>query len=56
MSDSDRIRGDLVIVCPQCGVDWTLTEAERRKFYEKGLHQPKRCPDCREEKQDQQHA
>lgn len=56
MADPSEIRGDLTVVCPQCGLDWTLTEAERRKFYGKGLSQPKRCPECRAEKQDQQKA
>lgn len=56
MTDSDRIKGDLTLVCPQCGVDWILTEADRKKFYEKNLSQPKRCPECRAEKQDQQKA
>lgn len=49
-----EIRGDLTVVCPQCGGDWILTEAERKRYHEKGLTAPKRCPDCRAEKQDQQ--
>lgn len=43
------IKGDLVQMCPQCGADWTLTEAERQKLFAAGISVPKRCSDCRTE-------
>lgn len=51
---------DRTIKCADCGKDFVLTVAEQQSFAKAGLHQPKRCRDCRRqrridrERQDQQ--
>lgn len=45
---------DITLQCKDCGNDFTFTGGERA-FYEKnGFSQPKRCPDCRKKKKEQQ--
>lgn len=43
--------GDLEIMCSQCGQDWSLAEADRRRAFSDGAPLPKRCPDCRGRKE-----
>jgi predicted RNA-binding Zn-ribbon protein involved in translation (DUF1610 family) len=43
------IRGDIEQMCPQCGKDWILPEAERLKLFEANTSAPKRCQECRRE-------
>lgn len=58
MAEEDKKNADLICMCPQCGLDWVLTQEERIRFISKGLHLPKRCHACRmdKEKQDQQRS
>lgn len=46
---SPAIKGDIEQLCPQCGQDWTLPEAERIRLFDARTSAPKRCPDCRKE-------
>jgi hypothetical protein len=43
------------LACSECGADWLLTEGNR-EFLVKGLHIPKRCPECRRGKKAAQGA
>ncbi len=39
---------DKIIVCKDCGSDFTFTEGEQEFYKEKGFeNEPQRCPDCR---------
>jgi hypothetical protein len=46
-SDNDTDNDDLLLVCKDCGNDFTFTAGERRFFTERSLTLPKRCPACR---------
>lgn len=46
---TEKLHGELEMMCPQCGEDWIVTEEERRRRAGKGLGPPKRCPDCQKE-------
>lgn len=35
------------LICKQCGQEFELTQSEWQFFRDKGLHQPKRCMNCR---------
>jgi hypothetical protein len=39
-----------VIRCIQCGLSFSLTVAEQKRFMSKGFDLPKRCPVCRKNK------
>ena len=41
-------RNDETIQCVRCGRHFTWSYDEQRVFRERNLHQPKRCPQCRE--------
>lgn len=43
------IVGDIEQLCPQCGNDWVLPEAERLRLFDANVAAPKRCPECRRE-------
>lgn len=36
--------------CKECGVEFTITEENKKWFEEKGLHLPERCEDCRKKR------
>ena len=39
---------DKIIVCKDCGSDFTFKEGEQEFYKEKGFeNEPQRCPDCR---------
>jgi len=39
---------DREIVCCDCKATFTWSEGEQAYYQEKGLHEPKRCPKCRQ--------
>lgn len=42
---------DKIIVCKDCGTEFTFTEGEQAFYKEKGFeNEPQRCPDCRRAK------
>ncbi len=46
---------DKTIQCADCGKDFTFSTAEQEQFRQKGYtNQPKRCPDCRQARREQQ--
>ncbi|NLO39911.1 MAG: cytochrome C551 [Ruminiclostridium sp.] len=45
---------DKVLVCKDCGAEFTFTEGEQAFYKEKGFeNEPQRCPDCRKAKKQQ---
>jgi len=38
---------DQILKCNDCGSNYVLTPGERHFFLDRGLHFPKRCPECR---------
>lgn len=38
---------DKTLVCVDCGKEFIFTEGEQTFYTEKGLHEPKRCKECR---------
>lgn len=40
--------GDKIIVCVDCGGEFTFTESEQKFFAEKNFSEPKRCKECRQ--------
>ncbi|MDD4297904.1 MAG: zinc-ribbon domain-containing protein [Ruminiclostridium sp.] len=45
---------DKVLVCKDCGAEFTFTEGEQEFYKEKGFeNEPQRCPDCRRAKKQQ---
>ena len=38
---------DRVLICLDCGREFTHTSGEQRYFWAKGLSEPKRCKSCR---------
>lgn len=43
--------GDLTLYCIQCDNIFTLTVAEQKRLNSLGFDTPKRCPECRKNKQ-----
>ncbi len=39
---------DKVIVCKDCGKEFTFTEGEQAFYAERGFHEPVRCKACRD--------
>jgi hypothetical protein len=45
---------DKVLVCKDCGAEFTFTEGEQAFYKEKGFeNEPQRCADCRRAKKQQ---
>ena len=45
---------DEMLICEDCGKEFTFTVGEQEFYAEKGLtNKPKRCPDCRKAKKQQ---
>ena len=45
---------DKVLVCKDCGTEFTFTEGEQAFYKEKGFeNEPQRCPNCRRAKKQQ---
>ena len=45
---------DKVLICKDCGAEFTFTEGEQAFYKEKGFeNEPQRCPDCRRAKKQQ---
>jgi glutaredoxin len=38
---------DRILVCRQCGKDFTFTVGEQERYSDKGWSEPRRCPQCR---------
>lgn len=47
---------DKVLVCGDCGQEFTFTAGEQEFFESKNLSAPKRCADCRKKKKMNQTA
>jgi|APSaa5957512622_1039677.scaffolds.fasta_scaffold151078_1 hypothetical protein len=43
--------GDLTIYCIQCDNPFTFTVADQKRLNLQGFNAPKRCPECRRNKQ-----
>ena len=43
---------DKPLQCLDCGADFTFAIGEQRFFFNKGLSQPKRCPQCRQNRRE----
>ena len=45
---------DKVIICKDCGAEFTFTVGEQKFFAEKGFtNEPQRCPTCRKARKQQ---
>ncbi len=44
---------DKILICSDCGTQFTFTESEQAFYKEKGFDEPKRCPACRKLKKQQ---
>ncbi len=38
---------DKILICHDCGKEFTFTASEQKFYYRKGLTITKRCPQCR---------
>lgn len=38
---------DKLVVCCDCGIEFTLEAGECQFYHEKGLNEPRRCQECR---------
>lgn len=38
---------DKIIICKECGKEFTFTAGEQEFYAEKGFQDPKYCPECR---------
>lgn len=48
---------DKVLVCKDCGKEFTFTESEQAFYKEKGFeNEPQRCPECRRAKKQQRNS
>ncbi len=48
---------DKVLICKDCGKEFTFTAGEQEFYAEKGFtNEPKRCPDCRKAHKAQRRA
>ena len=45
---------DEIIVCRNCGKEFTFTVGEQRFYEEKGLKSPVRCKECKAKRKEQQ--
>lgn len=45
---------DEIIVCRNCGKEFTFTVGEQRFYEEKGLKAPVRCKECKAKRKEQQ--
>lgn len=45
---------DKTLKCKDCGNDFTFTGGEQAFFAKNNFTEPKRCPDCRRKKKEQQ--
>lgn len=44
---------DKVLICKECGREWTFTAEEQRFFFEKNFtNEPGRCQECRKARKD----
>jgi hypothetical protein len=50
----DSLDDDAMLVCAECGSEFTFTAKEKRMFGAKGWTPPKRCLACRSEKRERQ--
>jgi len=45
---------DKLLVCKDCGAEFTFTEGEQEFYKEKGFeNEPQRCPECRKARKQQ---
>ena len=44
-----------VIVCKDCGKEFTFTTGEQEFYAEQGFNEPVRCKECRQAKKDKNH-
>lgn len=47
---------DKTLKCADCGKEFTFTAGEQAFYAEKGLHEPKHCPDCRKARKEARKA
>lgn len=48
---------DKLLVCKDCGAEFTFTEGEQEFYKEKGFeNEPQRCPDCRRARKQQRNS
>lgn len=47
---------DKTFKCADCGKEFTFTAGEQAFYVEKGLHEPKHCPDCRKARKEARKA
>lgn len=43
---------DKLIVCCDCQEEFLLTTGEAEFFHDKGLKEPRRCPECRRQRRE----
>jgi len=43
---------DKVLICKRCGNTFDFTEGEQEFYTDRGLNEPKRCPECRDRNKD----
>lgn len=47
---------DKTLKCADCGKEFVWTAGEQAFYAEKGLHEPKHCPDCRKARKEARKA
>ena len=47
---------DKVLICKECGKEFTFTAGEQEFYAEKGLQEPKYCKECRDARKAQRKA
>lgn len=48
----DKIREgtDKLLTCKLCGAEFLFTTGEQRFYHDRGLAEPRRCPECRQKR------
>jgi hypothetical protein len=52
LAELQREAKDMMLVCVDCGVEFSFTSGEQLYFASKGLSEPKRCENCRRKRKE----
>lgn len=46
------VNGDKVLICRECGHEFTFSQTEKHYYEQKGFSEPRRCPNCRKSRRE----
>lgn len=53
---AEEVYTDKKLTCADCGKEFTWTSGEQSFYAEKGLREPKHCPECRKARKEARKA